>query len=213
MDTLRYEKEAWNAGFFFIAGVDEAGRGSLAGPVVAAAVAFERAELPAAATALKGLTDSKALSEIRREELFAALTNLNGAQIGIGIINAPEIDKINILQATWRAMTEAVEAVIPLPEFSLVDGRPVKGLPCPSKSIVKGDVKSLLISAASVIAKVTRDRLMAELDGEFPVYGFAQHKGYGTAGHLDAIRRHGPASCHRKTFGPIVALYQTEFEL
>ena len=213
MDMLRYEKEAWNAGLFFIAGVDEAGRGPLAGPVVAAAVAFERQPLEAGGMRAFGeLTDSKALSASRREAFFEQLAACPFAQIGCAAVEPDEIDAINILRATWKAMAEALAQVSPFPDFALIDGNRVPGLPCRSRSIVKGDAKSLSIAAASVVAKVTRDRLMLELDRQFPQYGFAEHKGYGTAAHLDAIRRHGPCIHHRKTFGPIVGLRQTEME-
>jgi len=214
MDMLCYEKEAWNAGLFFIAGVDEAGRGPLAGPVVAAAVVFEREPLQAVgAEAFTGLTDSKALTENRREAFFEQLNACPFAHIGCAAVEPQEIDSINILQATWKAMAAAIEQIRPDPDFALIDGNRVPGLPCRSKSIVKGDAKSLSIAAASIIAKVTRDRLMLELDARFPQYGFADHKGYGTAAHLDAIRRHGPSFCHRKTFGPIVELNQGKLDL
>lgn len=213
MDMLRYEKEAWNSGLFFIAGIDEAGRGPLAGPVVAAAVAFDRNLLENGPEVFAGLTDSKALSEKRRESFFGELQNCGFAHIGCSIIGPDIIDEINILQATWKAMAEAVAQISPLPDLALVDGNPVRGLPCNSKSIVKGDAQSLSIAAASVIAKVTRDRLMLELDVQFPEYGFSKHKGYGTKDHLAAIRRHGPSPHHRKTFRPISELNQGELNL
>lgn len=212
MDMLRYEKEAWDSGLFFIAGVDEAGRGPLAGPVVAAAVAFERAPLETSANEwFAGLTDSKALSVTRREIFFTRLKECGFARIGCSVIGPEIIDEINILQATWKAMAEAVAQIGPIPDLALVDGRPVRGLPCRSKSIIKGDAQSLSIAAASIIAKVTRDRLMDELDAEFPCYGFAKHKGYGTADHLEALRRHGPTPHHRKTFRPVSGINQKEF--
>jgi len=184
MDMLRYEKEAWQSGLFFIAGVDEAGRGPLAGPVVAAAVAFNREPLEnSGAETFIGLTDSKALSAKRREFFFEQLQSCGFARIGCAVIGPDIIDEINILQATWKAMAEAVAQISPEPDLALVDGNPVRGLPCRSRSIVKGDAQSLSIAAASVIAKVTRDRLMVELDAQFPQYGFAQHKGYGSVVH------------------------------
>lgn len=214
MDMLFYEKEAWNAGLFFIAGVDEAGRGPLAGPVVAAAVAFDREPLEnGGAAALDGLTDSKALTEGRRTAFFEQLLNCPFAHIGCARAEAGEIDAINILQATWKAMAAALEQVRPRPDFALIDGTRVRGLPFRSRSIVKGDARSLSIAAASVVAKVTRDRLMMELDAQFPEYGFAGHKGYGTAAHLDALRRYGPSPHHRKTFGPVAGLQQGELNL
>ena len=190
-DVLLYEKEAWTSGFLRLAGIDEAGRGPLAGPVVAAAVIFDPDYIKAELTATFGrLTDSKAMTEARRAEYFDLLTKSEHAAIGIGIIDAKEIDEINILKATHKAMALAAEQV--KPQFALVDGLPVKGLPCESLSIVKGDALSVSISAASIIAKVTRDRIMIELDAKHPGYGFANHKGYGTKKHLD--RSCGPCS-------------------
>jgi len=214
MDMLRYEKEAWQSGLFFIAGIDEAGRGPLAGPVVAAAVAFDREPLEnGGAEIFAGLTDSKALTEKQREHFFERLQGCGFARIGYAVIGPEVIDEINILQATWKAMAEAVAQISPVPDLALVDGRPVRGLCCKSKSIVKGDAQSLSIAAASVIAKVTRDRMMVDLDAQFPQYGFAQHKGYGTATHLAAIHCHGPCLHHRKTFRPVSELNQGELNL
>ena len=214
MDMLRYEKEVWQSGLFFIAGIDEAGRGPLAGPVVAAAVAFDREPLEnGGAEPFAGLTDSKALTEKQRDRFFEQLQQCPFVRTGCSIVGPEIIDEINILQATWKAMAEAVAQISPLPDLALVDGRPVRGLPCKSKSIVKGDAQSLSIAAASVIAKVTRDRLMLEIDAHFPQYGFAQHKGYGTQTHLAAIHRHGPCIHHRKTFRPISGLNQGELNL
>lgn len=211
MDMLSFEKEAWNSGLFFVAGVDEAGRGPLAGPVVAAAVAFEREPLLAgSADEFSGLTDSKALTEKKRETFFEQLNACSFAYTAFAVVDAAEIDSINILQATWKAMAQALSGLRRLPELALVDGNPVRGLPCDSKNIVKGDAKSLSIAAASVIAKVTRDRMMLDLDRQHPEYGFASHKGYGTKVHLEAIRRHGPLDCHRKSFRPIYELNQGE---
>lgn len=209
---LRYEKEAWQSGLFFVAGIDEAGRGPLAGPVVAAAVAFDCDPLLAngGAEAFSGLTDSKALTEKKREHFFDELQACSFARIGYAIIGPDMIDQINILQATWKAMAEAVAQIRPVPDLALVDGRPVRGLCCKSKSIVKGDAQSLSIAAASIIAKVTRDRMMVDLDVQFPQYGFAKHKGYGTQDHLAAIRLHGPCIHHRKTFRPVSELNQGE---
>ncbi len=209
MDMLNFEKEAWKSGLFFIAGVDEAGRGPLAGPVVAAAVAFEREPLGDGA-AFTGLTDSKALTEKKREAFFEQLTACSFAHTAFAVIGPDEIDSINILQATWKAMAAALSGLDRMPDLALVDGNPVRGLPCKSKSIVKGDAKSLSIAAASVIAKVTRDRMMVELDAKHPEYGFAAHKGYGTKRHLEAIHKYGPLDCHRKTFRPISELNQGE---
>ena len=205
MNMLRHEHALWSASKKLrLAGIDEAGRGPLAGPVVAAAVSIP-AKLAQSLYdgALTELTDSKRLTAARRDEFFALLTTHSGVQFGIGIVEAEEIDQINILNATWLAMRRAVENLPVLPGHVLVDGLPVKGLPCPSTAIVKGDSKSLLIAAASVIAKVTRDRLMAELDRAHPVYEFAANKGYGTAMHVRALRQHGPCPQHRRTFRPV----------
>ena len=211
-DVLLYEKEAWALGFLRLAGIDEAGRGPLAGPVVAAAVVFDpdyiQAELD---TTFRKLTDSKAMTEKLREEYFERLTESRHTAIGIGMVEAGEIDRINILKATHKAMALAASQINP--QFALVDGLPVKGLPCESRSIVKGDALSISISAASIIAKVTRDRLLVELDAEFPQYGFARHKGYGTRQHLDALKRHGATPAHRKTFRPVAELDQLDLNI
>jgi len=211
-DVLLYEKEAWASGFLRLAGIDEAGRGPLAGPVVAAAVIFDpdyiQSEL---ATTFGKLTDSKAMTEKLREEYFGLLTGSNHTIIGIGIVEAEEIDQINILKATHKAMALAASQINP--QFALVDGLPVKGLPCESRSIVRGDALSISISAASIIAKVTRDRILVKLDAEYPQYGFAKHKGYGTRQHLEALKRHGATPAHRKTFRPVAELNQLDFGL
>jgi ribonuclease HII len=206
---LPYQTAAGDPGLFFFAGGDDAGRAPLAGPVVAAAVAFERGPL-GAGDAFAGLTDSKALSEKKRESFFEQLIACPFAHTAFAVIEPAEIDSINILQATWKAMAQALSALDPMPELALVDGNPVRGLPCESKNIIKGDAKSLSIAAASVIAKVTRDRMMLELDAKHPGYGFARHKGYGTKAHLEAIHTRGPLDCHRKTFRPIADLNQGE---
>jgi len=211
---LAFEKEAWKSGLFFIAGVDEAGRGPLAGPVVAAAVAFERESLGnGGAEEFAGLTDSKALTEKKRDSFFEQLMACPFAHTAFAVIGSDEIDSINILQATWKAMAAALSGLDRMPELALVDGNPVRGLPCKSQNIIKGDAKSLSIAAASIIAKVTRDRMMVELDAQHPEYGFAAHKGYGTKRHLEAIHTHGPLDCHRKTFRPISELNQGELDL
>ncbi|MEN8255997.1 MAG: ribonuclease HII [Verrucomicrobiota bacterium] len=211
-DVLLYEKEAWASGFLRLAGIDEAGRGPLAGPVVAAAVIFDRNYIQAELASTFGtLTDSKAMTEKLREEYFELLTGSKFTTIGIGIIEAEEIDQINILKATHKAMALAASQINP--QFALVDGLPVKGLPCESRSIVKGDALSISISAASIIAKVTRDRILVELDAKYPQYGFASHKGYGTPQHLDALNRHGATPAHRKTFRPVAELNQLGFDI
>jgi ribonuclease HII len=201
---LAFEAESWRRGLGRIAGVDEAGRGPLVGPVVAAAVVFVRGFAQVAQRGmLHGLTDSKQVSEKRREEFFEVLQAAPEVEIGVGQASSDEIDKINILRATHLAMRRAVEGLPSLPDYILVDGRPVDGLPVKSTAIVKGDAKSLSIAAASIIAKVTRDRMMYELAQRHPEYGFASHKGYGTRAHLEALKEYGPLPEHRQTFAPI----------
>ncbi len=195
-ELLRPERESWAEGFCFIAGVDEVGRGPLAGPVVAAAVVFPRG------AAYPAVNDSKQLRESERESLFEEIYAIPGIQAGIAEVDVETIDRINILNATHLAMRRAVEQLEEV-DFILVDGRPVKGLPLPSRAIVKGDSKSVSIAAASIIAKVHRDRLMTELDKAYPGYGFAEHKGYGTQRHLRALRELGVTPVHRKSFRPV----------
>jgi ribonuclease HII len=195
--SFRYERAALRHGAKIIAGVDEAGRGPLAGPVVAAAVILpDGYRLP-------GLNDSKQLSAEQRDEFFLTLTNDPLVRFGVGIVEAEWIDRINILQATHRAMAEALRRLPVQPDHVLVDGLPVKSLTIPQTAIVKGDARSFSIAAASVIAKVTRDRLMLALHARYPAYGFDQHKGYPTPEHLAALRAHGPCPEHRRTFGPV----------
>lgn len=190
-----------------LAGVDEAGRGPLAGPVVAAAVVFDRGFLEAEAEqSLQGLTDSKKLPEKRREFFFALLTAHPRIEIGIGLASVEEIDSQNILRATHLAMARAIGHLAPPPDLALVDGLPAKGLPVPHVAIVGGDGASLSIAAASIVAKVTRDRLMVELAAQYPGYGFDRHKGYGTAAHLEALQRLGPCPAHRTSFAPVAQL-------
>lgn len=189
------EREA-GAPAYPVCGVDEAGRGPLAGPVVAAAVILDPAHIP------PGLNDSKKLDAARREALFAALRP--AAAIGIGIASVEEIDSLNILQATFLAMTRAIAALPRAPHVALIDGnRLPKQLPCPARAVVRGDARSLSIAAASIAAKVTRDRLMLALAENHPGYGFERHMGYGTAAHLEAISRLGPSPAHRRSFAPI----------
>lgn len=201
---LEHEQAAWGSGYARVAGVDEAGRGPLAGPVVAAAVYVQPEFLQREQQGqLQMLTDSKKITAKRRDLFFDLLTQLPAAEIGVACVDVAEIDEVNILQATHRAMARALEQMQPLPDLALIDGLPVAGLPCESRSIVKGDAQSLLIAAASVIAKVTRDRLMLELDAVYPEYGFARHKGYGTRDHLRALQQHGPCPAHRRSFAPV----------
>ena len=184
--------------------MDEAGRGPLAGPVVAAAAIlpsrWAETGLPAE---LAGLNDSKQLTEAQRERYFEFLTRCAEIEFAIAQADAGVIDKINILQATHCAMNDALAQLQPLPPHALVDGRPVKTLRVPQTAIIKGDARSYSIAAASVLAKVTRDRLMLTHHARWPEYGFAEHKGYGTAKHLAAIARHGACPIHRKTFAPL----------
>lgn len=205
---LRYEREAWAEGHERVAGVDEAGRGPLAGPVVAAAVWFAREwlESEAGRRKLTGLNDSKQLTAAQRERWLSVLEELAAegkAQIGLGEASAGEIDEMNILRATHLAMRRALENLGEVVDWALVDGLPVKGLPMGHRAIVKGDGNSWSIAAASVAAKVTRDRWMTAADVRWPGYGFAKHKGYGTAEHLAALARLGPCEIHRRSFGPV----------
>ena len=191
------ELKAMRRGSRLVCGIDEAGRGPWAGPVVAAAVVLDPKSIP------DGLDDSKKLTEAQREALFAPI--LASARVGIGIAEVERIDRDNILQATLWAMAQALEQIEGV-TLALVDGNRAPDLPCPVATIVEGDAKSLSIAAASIIAKVTRDRIMVGHDATYPVYGFARHKGYGTALHQEALRRHGPTPLHRKSFAPIAAL-------
>jgi ribonuclease HII len=196
----RWEEACGAEGWLRVAGVDEAGRGPLAGPVVAAAVI-----LPAGIE-LAGLDDSKRLPEEVRERLYGQIIAAAEAW-HTAVIEPPEIDRLNILRATHRAMALSLSGLRPLPDGALVDGLPVSGLPCPHRALVQGDRRSLSIAAASVIAKVRRDRLMRELDLQHPGYGFARHKGYGTPEHLAVLERLGPTPCHRRSFAPVARLY------
>ncbi len=178
-------------------GVDEAGRGALAGPVVVAAVALDYA------APIEGINDSKKLSPISRERLFEAITASALAWFITGV-DAAWIDAHDILQATLKGMREAVAAIASPADLCLVDGNQMPpGLPCPARCLVRGDSLSACVAAASILAKVHRDRLMAGFEPEYPLYGFARHKGYGTAAHLQALADHGPCPIHRKTFAPI----------
>jgi ribonuclease HII len=196
LDTLLYEKTAYSSGFTYVAGIDEAGRGPLAGPVIAAAVI-----LPAGLS-IPGVDDSKKLSPDKREKLFEIIM-LQALSVGVGIIDPAEIDRINILQATRRAMLTAVQQLSPQPDCLLIDGISTIDSTITQKTIKKGDSLSISIAAASIIAKVTRDRLMIEMDAEYPGYGFSGHKGYGSAAHMEAIRKRGPSPIHRLTFGGV----------
>jgi len=203
IDRFEFERAFWLRGATRVAGVDEAGRGPLAGPVVAAAVIFPHAWSEVGFDErLRDLNDSKQLTESQREEFFALLTSLPEVSYAISIVDTATIDQINILRATHRAMNDALAQLQPPPEHVLVDGKPVKSMKLPHTPLVKGDSRSYSIAAASVLAKVTRDRLMLEFEEKFPGYGFAEHKGYGTPQHLAAIAELGPCPIHRRSFAP-----------
>jgi ribonuclease HII len=205
-DRFEFERVLWARGVTRLAGVDEAGRGPLAGPVVAAAAILPakwgESGLP---RELEGLNDSKQLTRTQRENFFNFLTACGQVEFAVAQIDSVQIDEINILRATHCAMNGALAKLNPAPQHALVDGRPVKTLCIPQTAIVQGDARSYSIAAASVLAKVTRDRLMLEFDRQWPVYGFAGHKGYGTAQHLAAITAYGPCPIHRKSFAPLKA--------
>jgi ribonuclease HII len=192
----RYEAQAWRAGLALVAGLDEAGRGPLAGPVVAAAVVLTPDRR------VKKLADSKLLSPERREELFGEIT-ARAVAVGVGIVDHETIDRVNILQATRLAMIEALRGLGMEPDLVITDFVKLPGLTCPQRNLVDGDRRCATVAAASIIAKVTRDRLMVEADKQFPDYGFARHKGYATADHLAALDRHGPCPLHRRTFSGV----------
>ncbi len=180
----------------YVCGVDEAGRGPLAGPVIAAAVIFQKKRIP------KGLNDSKKLTAQARETAYLRIVE-KAVAFGVGEACVDEIDLVNIRQATHLAMARAVRALSPAPVFALVDGNDAPALPCPCETIVGGDGRSLSIAAASIIAKVTRDRLMVALHELHPHYGWLTNKGYGTEEHLLALKRHGATIHHRRSFAPI----------
>ncbi len=190
---LQFEQQYWMQGIVHIAGVDEAGRGPLAGPVVAAAVIFPRGLV------IDGVNDSKKLTEKKRELLFLAIHE-KAAAVGVGIVGHEEIDRINILQASMLAMSIAIAQLQVVPEQLLVDGNFFRHAEFPVHNIIKGDARSHSIAAASIVAKVTRDRMMVELDALYPVYHFAKHKGYGTSAHIEAIVKYGYCPIHRRTF-------------
>lgn len=203
-DRFLHERELCTRGIRRIAGVDEAGRGPLAGPVVAAAVilpeAWIRGDMP---DRLWDLNDSKQVAPARREALFEALIGNGAVEYGIALVESGVIDAINILQATHRAMNEALRKLHPAADHALVDGRRVPNLSVCQTPLVKGDRRSYTIAAASILAKVTRDRWMKGADLQWPGYGFAVHKGYPTPQHLEALSRLGPCPIHRRTFAPL----------
>ena len=192
----RFELEAWRAGVAHVAGLDEAGRGPLAGPVVAAAVIISPERR------IRGLRDSKVLPPERREELFE-LIQRRALAVGVGIVDHETIDRVNILQATRLAMQHALAGLAVAPELVITDFVALPALACPQKNLVGGDARCATVAAASIVAKVTRDRIMLDLDKQFPEYGFAQHKGYGTPEHLAVLDRLGPCPIHRRTFSGV----------
>ena len=194
---LACETVKWAEGFSFVAGVDEAGRGCMAGPVAAAAVVFtERNRIPA------GVFDSKQLSHAERMRMRERILAGPSILYAVGEVSPEEIDRINILRATWKAMGMALEQLKEV-QFALIDGNPVKGLPVPSQSIVKGDAKSASIAAASILAKTHRDLYMEKIAAVYPEYHFEIHKGYCTELHTEAVRKYGPCPIHRMTFEPV----------
>ena len=195
--TLDFEERLRASGFCTIAGVDEAGRGPLAGPVVAAAVILPHG------FAHPRLNDSKRLSEKIRASLVLELSEDPAVASAVVEVGPEEIDRLNILRATHEAMRRAVAGLHPEPDHVLIDGLPVRPFPKPQTALVGGDGLSLSIAAASIFAKVTRDRLMLALDAQYPQYAFAQHKGYGTALHLARLQMHGPCPAHRRSFAPV----------
>ena len=202
-NRLSHERKLWDDGTTFVAGVDEAGCGPLAGPVVAAAVMLPCGwSGPGICAELRGLNDSKLLAAGQREKYFSVITTHAGIRWAIASVDVEMIDKINIRQAAWRAMSMALEQLEPRAQHVLVDGLRIKWLAYPQTALAQGDSKSYSIAAASVLAKVTRDRMMLEFDKAYPGYGFAVHKGYGTPQHLAAIQALGPCPIHRRSFSP-----------
>ncbi len=194
MLTWDYEKRAWEKGFSAVCGVDEAGRGPLAGPVCAAAVILPGGII------IEGLNDSKKVAEKKREELYEMITE-SAVSWSVSSVDEREIDEINILQAALKAMAQAVRGLPEAADFVYIDGNRVPdGLDVKAEAVVSGDAKIPSVAAASIIAKVTRDRLMRQYDKMYPGYGFSRHKGYGTKAHFEAILEHGPCQIHRKTF-------------
>lgn len=195
--SLAHEDDLRARGFSFIAGIDEAGRGPLAGPVVAAAVILPDGFRH------DSLNDSKQLTGRARESIYAALTANRDIRWALAIVESDEIDRLNILCATHEAMRRAVAKLDPQPQHVLIDGLPVRPFPIAQTALVGGDGISFSIAAASIIAKVTRDRIMIDMDAQHPGYDFARHKGYGTPQHLAALKQHGPCPIHRRSFLPV----------
>lgn len=193
MDLWTLENELYDGGIKLLCGVDEAGRGPLAGPVCAAAVSLPRGLI------IEGLNDSKKLSEKKREELYDVIRE-KALCYGIAFASVEEIEELNILGATMLAMNRAIAQLMPAPELALIDGNRSAGIDVPARCVVKGDATCADIAAASILAKVTRDRLMLELAAQYPQYGFERHKGYGTPAHYAALREYGPSPVHRPSF-------------
>lgn len=193
IDMLEYEKKYWNNGYLYVAGADEAGRGPLAGPVYAAAVILKPG------TVIEGLTDSKKLSEKKRNYYFDIIKE-TALAFSIASVDEKTIDEMNILNATYLAFSKAIDSLSKKCEIALIDGNRMGELSCDYELIVKGDSKSMSIAAASVLAKVSRDRFMDELDEKYPQYGFKKHKGYPTIAHYEAIAKYGASDVHRKSF-------------
>ncbi len=193
---LRVEREFWRSGLTLVAGVDEVGVGPLAGPLVAAAVIVPRD------LRVRGVDDSKRLSARRREELARELHAAAGG-VGIGVVEVAEVDRLNVYHAALEAMRRAVLALPVRPQHIVVDARHIPGIDVPQTSLVKGDARSYSVAAASIVAKVARDRLMCDLDAVYPAYGFRHNMGYGTPDHLAAIERFGPSPVHRRSFAPV----------
>ena len=206
LDRFKFERAVLKLGVSRVAGTDEAGRGPLAGPVVAAAVQLPlHWILEGLPRKLRGLNDSKQLDKDEREKFFKILTEDSSVCYAYSVISPEVIDMINILQASLRAMNESLAQLAPGPEHTLVDGPHISTIKHPQTPIIDGDARSYSIAAASVIAKVTRDRIMVEYHAQFPDYGFDEHKGYSTPRHLAALQRHGPCAIHRRSFAPIRA--------
>lgn len=203
VDLYQFEHELWNGGVNYVAGVDEVGRGPLIGPVVTACVILPHDFV------LEGLTDSKKLTEKKREEYYQYIMD-HAVSVSVGLKDEKVIDEVNIYEATKLAMYEAIEKSEVKPEHVLIDAMKLENLKIPSTSIIKGDAKSITIAAASVIAKVTRDRMMIELDKKYPMYGFKNHKGYPTKKHVEAVEKYGLIDGYRKTFKPISTMLENK---
>lgn len=202
-DPLAFERSARASGHVRIAGLDEAGRGPLAGPVVAAAVVLPEGLL------IPGVADSKKLTEQQRDRLFPLIIG-SAAAYGIGVVDENTIDSVNILEATIIAMEQALQMIAPSPDYLLIDGNfTLRRILLPQEPVVKGDCRSHSIAAASILAKVTRDRLMNELHERFPRYNFRRHKGYGTREHLALLKEHGPCEAHRRSFEPVASILRS----